>query len=197
MSVLDPTLTERCRVYLLYVPWKPQTGKDGVKPSLPLSSLKLFTAQQCAHACHAVIVFFREVTFHLYLKTPDACQSFSLFLPCTLSFLYAHLWNMHLLKHSEACWLLLLTTWSHIEQPVSQLLTQLCTSEAFLSLLWVWVSLVQCSSAEQHVYIVVKTTNPRHPCSLLLICWFQEVTELKHRLEICHNQNEINGLISS
>lgn len=58
-------------------------GKEGVKPSTPLSNLKSSSAEQCAHACHAVVVFFRGVTFHLYLKTPDACQF-------SLSFLAIH-----------------------------------------------------------------------------------------------------------
>lgn len=132
----------------LSVGWSPASlvpGRERVNPSIPLPSLKLFSAQQCAHACHAVLVFFREVTFHLYLKTPDACQSLSLLLPHTLSCLWARLWNMHLLKHIEARWLVPLTTWSHVGELVNQLLSQLCTSEAFSSLLPVWVHLVKCS----------------------------------------------------
>ncbi len=125
-------------------------GEDGVKPSIPLSSLKLFIAQQCAHACHAVIVFFREVTFHLYLKTPDACQSLSLSLSLSLLAIHSLLSVGTLMKYAFikahwSLWLLPLTTRSHVGKPVNQLLTQLCKSEAFLSLLWEWVSLVKWS----------------------------------------------------
>lgn len=143
-------------------------GRERVNPSIPLPSLKLFSAQQCAHACHAVIVFFREVTFHLYLKTPDACQSLSLLLPHTLSCLWARLWNMHLLKHIEARRLVPLTTWSHVGELVNQLLTQLCTSEAFSSLVkWScttcgwnkqtgWRSLLlQCYKSKHTVWIEI------------------------------------------
>ena len=76
LFLLDPTSPER---------WSPASlvpGRERVKPSIPRPSLKLFSAQQCAHACHAVIVFFSEVTFHLYLKN-TRCLSVSLSSPAT------------------------------------------------------------------------------------------------------------------
>lgn len=81
---------QRRSITPLYVPLKDSPslicGKDGVKPSISLSSLKLFSAQQCAHARYALNVFFREVTFCLYLKISEW-----MFLSVSLSLFATHL----------------------------------------------------------------------------------------------------------